>query len=74
MDEATSNMDSVTERKIEELIRRHSRDKTVICIAHKLKLLVNYDLVMLIENGYVSEILPPNLLLTRDPTLAKGFN
>ena len=74
MDEATSNMDQMTERKIEELIKRNSKYKTVLCIAHKLKLLSDYDLVMLIEDGYVVDILPPHQLLTRDPTLAKGFN
>ena len=74
MDEATSNMDQMTERKIEELIKKNSKNKTVLCIAHKLKLLSDYDLVMLIEDGYIVDILPPHQLLTRDPTLAKGFN
>ena len=69
LDEATANVDQITERIIDEIIMKFCKDKTLLTIAHKLKLLLNYDMVMLIDNGYVMDILPPRELLTRDPTL-----
>ena len=36
LDEATANIDVVTEQKIQELLSRHLSDATVITIAHRL--------------------------------------
>lgn len=70
LDEATSNVDGSTEKTIENLIDDFCKGKTIIMIAHKLKLLMKYDMVMLVDNGCVVDILPPQLLLTREHTQA----
>ena len=71
LDEATANVDESTERIIEGVIEEYCIGKTLISIAHKLKILRNYDLVMLVDNGCVVDILPPQLLLTCEHTLVE---
>ncbi len=54
-DEATSNLDSFSEQKIQDLIFGHNREKTVIIIAHRLSTIVHCDLICFIENGKIIE-------------------
>ncbi|WP_246288863.1 peptidase domain-containing ABC transporter [Bacillus haikouensis] len=54
-DEATSNLDSFSEQKIQELIFGQKRDKTVMIIAHRLSTIVECDLICFIENGEILE-------------------
>jgi ABC-type multidrug transport system fused ATPase/permease subunit len=68
LDEATANLDELTEKKIHEIIEDYFSDRTIISIAHKLRVVRNYDLVMLIDNGSVLDILPPGELITREHT------
>jgi ABC-type multidrug transport system fused ATPase/permease subunit len=72
LDEATANVDQETERIIEGVIDEHCAGKTLVTIAHKLKILRNYDLVMLVDNGCVVDILPPQMLLTREHTMVES--
>ena len=72
LDEATANVDESTERIIEGVIEEYCIGKTLITIAHKLKILRNYDLVMLVDNGCVVDILPPQMLLTREHTFIES--
>lgn len=54
-DEATSNLDSFSERKIQNLIFKHIQDKTVFMIAHRLSTVMKCDYVYFLENGNISE-------------------
>jgi subfamily B ATP-binding cassette protein MsbA len=51
LDEATSSLDSVTERLIQEAIEEVVKDKTVIVIAHRLSTVKNTDKIVVIESG-----------------------
>lgn len=51
MDEATSSLDSISENKISELLKRVSSDVTVISVAHRLSTVVNSDLVLYFDSG-----------------------
>nr|WP_284681071.1 peptidase domain-containing ABC transporter [Aceticella autotrophica] len=55
MDEATSNMDSITEKAIEKTIRDFSKDITTIIIAHRLSTIMRCDRIYVIENGKIIE-------------------
>lgn len=55
MDEATSNLDSVTERAIEQTIEEHLRDTTQIIIAHRLSTIRHCDCIYVMEHGSVVE-------------------
>ncbi len=54
-DEATSNLDSFSEQKIQNLIFRNRSNKTVIIIAHRLSTIVACDFICFIENGQIIE-------------------
>ena len=43
MDEATANIDSQTEAKIQELISQRFADSTILMIAHRLNTILNCD-------------------------------
>ena len=49
LDEAMSSVDSETEEKIVDNIRREFKDSTVICISHRLSTVKKMDLVYFLE-------------------------
>jgi ATP-binding cassette subfamily B protein len=55
LDEATSSVDSVTERAIQEALERVTEGRTVLAIAHRLSTVLAADVVFVIENGRVVE-------------------
>ncbi len=55
MDEATSAMDTKTERLIQTALEKLSRGRTTIMIAHRLSTLRDADTLMVIEHGKVPE-------------------
>ncbi|MBR0228836.1 MAG: ABC transporter ATP-binding protein, partial [Clostridia bacterium] len=55
LDEATSNVDTSTERQIQAAMRRLMRDKTCFVIAHRLSTIQNADLILVLNNGDVVE-------------------
>lgn len=65
MDEATASIDYGTDAKIQETIRELSGN-TIITIAHRLKTIVDYDRVVVMERGQVVEIGEPWELLKPD--------
>jgi len=55
LDEATSLLDSKTERLVQESIEEAIREKTVIVIAHRLSTIKNVDKIVVIEGGRLIE-------------------
>ena len=55
MDEATSNLDTVTERSIKETIENLSGNITCIIIAHRMSTIRNCDKIYVMDNGKVVE-------------------
>ena len=54
-DEATSSLDSRTEKAIQASIDRVSRGRTTLMIAHRLSTVMNADLILVMENGHIVE-------------------
>lgn len=54
-DEATSNLDSFSERKMQDLIFNKISNSTAIIIAHRLSTIVQCDHICFIENGKIIE-------------------
>ncbi|MBU5436923.1 peptidase domain-containing ABC transporter [Tissierella sp. MSJ-40] len=55
LDEATSNLDSITEKIVEETILEYTKNKTTIIVAHKLKFITSCDVIYVIKKGKVIE-------------------
>lgn len=55
LDEATSNVDTVTEAKIQKAMDEAIRGRTSFVIAHRLKTILNADRIVVLRNGEVIE-------------------
>ena len=53
LDEATSSLDSLTERRIQAALDRASQGRTVIAIAHRLATIINADRVLVLDGGRI---------------------
>ncbi len=68
LDEATSNVDSTTEQKIQRAMLQLCRGKTTFVIAHRLSTIKEADMILVLQNGTVIERGTHEQLLA-----AKGF-
>lgn len=67
LDEATSSVDYDTDRKIQEHIVAAFTGCTILCIAHRLKTILNYDRILVLEKGEIAEFdTPLNLFQKED--------
>jgi ATP-binding cassette subfamily B protein len=55
LDEATSNVDTRTEEKIQEAMDRLMKGKTSFVIAHRLSTIKNADLILVMKDGNIIE-------------------
>jgi ABC-type multidrug transport system fused ATPase/permease subunit len=65
LDEATSNLDVVTEARVQWALRRLRQGRTTIVIAHRLTTVAEADQVAVVEDGLVVEAGPPEELVDR---------
>ena len=56
LDEATSNIDLLTESMIKKAILKLTENSTSIIIAHRLSTIKNCDFIVFIENGNIVEV------------------
>ena len=55
LDEATSNVDTVTEEKIQAAMDNVIKGRTSFVIAHRLKTILNSDKIVVLKNGEIIE-------------------
>jgi ATP-binding cassette subfamily B multidrug efflux pump len=55
LDEATANLDSHTERLIQQALDRVSHDRTTLVIAHRLSTIVHADRIIVMRKGEIAE-------------------
>jgi ABC-type transport system involved in Fe-S cluster assembly fused permease/ATPase subunit len=55
LDEATASVDNATDERIQRALRSEFKNSTVITIAHRLRTIMDYDKIIVLEGGEVIE-------------------
>ncbi|KAJ0047115.1 hypothetical protein Pint_03952 [Pistacia integerrima] len=63
LDEATAFVGTATDNLIQQTLRQHFSDCTVITIAHRITSVIATDMVLLLNNGLIEEYDSPSKLL-----------
>ncbi|MGD9128986.1 MAG: ABC transporter ATP-binding protein [Candidatus Woesebacteria bacterium] len=72
-DEATSQLDSESEKKIQDAFWKAAKNKTTLIIAHRLSSIVKAEKIVVMEEGSIKEIGSHRDLLTRKDSLYSRF-
>ena len=64
LDEATANLDSVLEEKVQKAIERVSEGRTSLFIAHRLSTLTRCERVLILQDGKLVKEVKGSELLT----------
>lgn len=65
IDEATASVDFETDAFIQATIRQKFKNVTVLAVAHRINTIVDYDRVLVMDEGRVAEFDTPSNLLSR---------
>jgi len=72
-DEATSSVDMDTDQKIQRTIQTGFKGKTLLCIAHRLKTIINYDRICVMDQGRIAELDAPIRLWEEPGSIFRGM-
>ncbi|EPB91889.1 hypothetical protein HMPREF1544_01183 [Mucor circinelloides 1006PhL] len=66
MDEATASVDFETDKAIQKTIACEFQDSTILCIAHRLNTVIEYDRILVLDHGEMIEFASPLDLLQNE--------
>lgn len=72
-DEATSSVDFETDERIQKTMREAFVGKTLLCIAHRLKTIIAYDRIVVMDKGAIAEMDTPIALFKKEGGIFKGM-
>jgi len=73
LDEATASVDVVSDAKIQRVLRRELKDKTVLIIAHRLGTVADLDYLMVMNDGKLESFKRPNEEMIKDQASELGI-
>ena len=74
LDEATSSLDSVTEKYIQDSLQKLMQNRTTIVIAHRLSTLSRMDRILVFDKGKIVEEGTHTALMGKDGLYARMWN
>jgi ABC-type multidrug transport system fused ATPase/permease subunit len=74
LDEATSSLDSITEKEVQSALEKLIRNRTTFVIAHRLSTIVNADRIFVMEKGKIVEIGKHDELLKKGGVYKKLYD
>ncbi|KAK7690819.1 hypothetical protein QCA50_005920 [Cerrena zonata] len=73
LDEATASVDYETDRKIQDTIATEFADRTILCIAHRLRTIIGYDRICVMDAGHIAEFDTPTNLYKKTDGIFRGM-
>lgn len=64
MDEATASIDEKADHVLQQVMKQAFKDSTIITIAHRINTIIQYDRILILDQGKVVEFDTPTNLLT----------
>ncbi|PIQ87386.1 MAG: ABC transporter permease [Candidatus Omnitrophica bacterium CG11_big_fil_rev_8_21_14_0_20_45_26] len=74
LDEATSQLDTESEREVQKAIESLMRGRTVLVIAHRLSTVQNADRIVVIEDGVITQVGNNDALLKEGGTYKRLYD
>ncbi|KAF2456054.1 P-loop containing nucleoside triphosphate hydrolase protein [Lineolata rhizophorae] len=71
LDEATSSVDTQTEKRMQNILRSAFGDRTVLAIAHRLESILDFDRIVVMDTGRIVEVGEPETLMATQGSLFK---
>lgn len=72
-DEATSSVDFETDQKIQRTMAQGFHGKTLLCIAHRLRTIIHYDRICVMDQGQIAEMDSPVALWDRSDGIFRAM-
>lgn len=72
-DEATSSVDFETDQKIQRTMAQGFQGKTLLCIAHRLRTIIHYDRICVMDQGQIAEMDTPVKLWDRSDGIFRAM-
>ncbi|KAG1747124.1 ABC transporter [Suillus paluster] len=73
LDEATASVDYETDRKIQDTIAYEFKERTILCIAHRLQTIIGYDRICVMDAGTIAEFDTPANLFAMPDGIFRGM-
>jgi ATP-binding cassette, subfamily B, bacterial MsbA len=74
LDEATSSLDTESEKLVQEAIDSLMKNRTVLAIAHRLSTVIHADTIVVLDQGRIVDAGPHRRLLDRCPLYRKLYD
>ncbi|KZS95710.1 P-loop containing nucleoside triphosphate hydrolase protein [Sistotremastrum niveocremeum HHB9708] len=73
LDEATASVDYETDHYIQHTIATEFHDRTILCIAHRLRTIIAYDRICVLDAGQIAEFDTPSNLYKKTDGIFHGM-